>query len=259
LAKIKADNPLSWEIIDSFLKNSDDWRNIGHSPAEDAYLSQYSGLLKQQRDSLDRPIGAIQNQNFFSGDVSIGGYRVVIDKPGPQIALIMPSAARMPVLSLAPRMLISIYGSGLADSTVTLNGEVLVLNYSSDRQINALVPANTTGFAKITVNNSQGRETVNVWIEQAAPAIFTMDGSGTGTAASYRVEDFITMFLTGLGTGAASPEVTLNGSAVRVTYAGPAPGFPGLDQINFQLPAGQTTGIVRVRVGNRVSNAVALP
>ena len=54
------------------------------------------------------------------------------------------------------------------------------------------------------------------------------------------------------------PEVTLNGVSTTVTYAGPAPGFAGLDQINFQLPLGVTSGVLLVRVRDRESNAVTL-
>ncbi|MCU1273039.1 MAG: hypothetical protein JWO48_470, partial [Bryobacterales bacterium] len=57
----------------------------------------------------------------------------------------------------------------------------------------------------------------------------------------------------------AGPMVTLNGTPALVTYAGPAPGFPGLDQINIQLPPGTVSGTIVVAVGKHVSNAVTLP
>jgi uncharacterized protein (TIGR03437 family) len=47
-----------------------------------------------------------------------------------------------------------------------------------------------------------------------------------------------------------------------VLYAGRAPGFAGLDQINFTVPSGATggaTAALRVESAGRVSNAVALP
>jgi uncharacterized protein (TIGR03437 family) len=132
------------------------------------------------------------------------------------------------------------------------------LNYSSDRQINALLPDNVTGLAKLTVSNAQGKQTVNIFIENAVPAIFTFDGSGSGAAAIIRTGNFISLYLTGLGTGGGTPTVLLNGAPVNVTYAGPAPGFPGLDQINFQLPAGVASGTVVVISGNHTSNTVTI-
>jgi uncharacterized protein (TIGR03437 family) len=259
LAKIQSDNPLSWTIIDSFLAGSDQWKTIGHPPSQDSYLSRFGGVLTQHRDNLDNPIGSLDDQNFAPDAPRLGGYSVVIDKPGPRIALIAPSAAALPILSLAPRMLISIYGTNLAGSTVTVNGQALVLNYSGDHQINALLPENIEGIAKLTVSNSSGKTTTNIYVESANPAVFTRDGTGTGTAAAIRTGNYVSIYLTGLGVSNVTPTVTLNGVPVMVTYAGPAPGFGGLDQINFQLPSGINNGVVLVSVGNHVSNPVTLP
>jgi uncharacterized protein (TIGR03437 family) len=259
LAKIQSDSPLSWLIIDSFLAGSDDWRTAGHSPSQDAYLSQFGGVLLQHRDTMDRTSGSPQDQNFVSNAPLRGGYTVVIDKPGPRIALIIPSAAWLPVLSLAPRMLISIYGYTLASSTVTVNGQALAISYTAENQINALLPENVRGLAKLTVSNNQGQQTTNVFIENAAPAIFTMNGTGFGTAAAYRVGDVVAVYLTGLGVGSVTPVVMLNGVPTKVEYAGPAPLYPGLDQINFHLPDGIRSGTIVVSVGNHVSNPVTTP
>ena len=259
LAKIESDNPLSWAIIDSFLAGTSNWQTIGHSPSQDKYLSQFGGILTQQRDASDAPSAAIQDRNFVSNPPRPGAYTVVIDKPGPRIALIIPSAARLPSLSLAPRMLISIYGAGLSGSVVSVNGQTLALNYTGDHQINALLPDNLTGLAKLTVSNNQGKQTTNIFLEPAVPAIFTLDGTGTGPAAAIRTGSNVSLFLTGLGDGPAAPAVILNGSPADVTYAGIAPGFPGLDQINFRLPDGTTSGSLVVSVNQHVSNVVTLP
>jgi len=257
LAKIQSDNPLSWLIIDSFLSGRSDWKTAGHAPSEDQYLSQYGGVLSQNRDNMDVPTGPISDQNFVQGPV-LGTYAVQISKPGPQISLISPSAARLSFLSLAPRMLISIYGSRLAGSSVSVNGQVLPSTYSNDHQINTLLPENITGLAKLTVSNIQGKATVNVMIEDAVPALFTMDGSGRGAAAAIRVGNYVELFLTGLGLGGAVPTVLLNDVPVRVTYAGPAPGFEGLDQINVELPPDVKSGEITVKVGRRASNTVTI-
>jgi uncharacterized protein (TIGR03437 family) len=260
LAKIQSDNPLSWRIIDSFLAGANDWKTIGRTPRQDSYLSRFGGTLTQRRDNVDRPIGSIQNQTFIANPPMTGGYSVVIDKPGPRIALIIPSAAWLPALSLAPRMLISIYGYNLANSIVTVNGQTLAVGYAADNQINALLPDNLlTGLVRLTISNTQGKETTNIRIEGAAPAIFTMNGTGSGTAAAFRVGEVIELYLTGLGVSSVTPVVTLDGAPVLVEYAGPAPVFPGLDQINFRLPDGVLSGTIVVSVGSRVSNAVTKP
>ena len=260
LAKIQSANPLSWHIIDSFLGGSEDWKTIGHTPRQDPYLSRFGGTLTQRRDNVDRRIGSLQNQTFVANAPMIGGYSVVIDKPGPRIALIIPSAAWLPALSLAPRMLISIYGYNLANSMVTVNGHRLEVSYVADNQINALlVDTLSPGLATLTVSNTQGLETTSIRIESAAPAIFTLNGTGFGTAAAYRVDNVIALYLTGLGLTSSAPVVTLDGAPVLVKYAGPAPVYSGLDQINFELPDGVRSGTVVVGVGSRVSNAVTTP
>lgn len=258
LAKLGSDNPLSWQIIDSFLSGANDWTTVGHTPSQDSILSRYGGTLTQPRNSQDQPTGPIQDQTFVTPAPMAGTYTVLIPKPGPEIALIAPSAARMPFLSLAPRMLISIYGNNLGGSTVMMNGQSLALNYSSDHQINALLPDHISGLQKLTVQNSQGLQTVNVFLETAVPAIFTLNGSGSGAGAVIRTGNFISLYLTGLGDSTGNPVVTLNGAPVNVTYAGPAPGYPGLDQINFELPAGVTSGTVVVVANGRASNPVTI-
>jgi uncharacterized protein (TIGR03437 family) len=120
------------------------------------------------------------------------------------------------------------------------------------------LPDHISGLQKLTVQNAQGLQTVNVFLESAVPAIFTLNGSGTGAGAVIRTGNFISLYLTGLGDSTGTPVVTLNGAAVNVTYAGAAPGYPGLDQINFELPAGVTSGTVVVVANGRVSNAVTI-
>jgi uncharacterized protein (TIGR03437 family) len=183
----------------------------------------------------------------------------MIEKPGPQILLAIPSAARLATLSLAPRMLVSIYGTNLAGSVVTMNSRTLPVNYADDNQINTLLPADVSGLARLTIGSTQGSQTVNIFVEPAAPAIFTRDGSGTGTAAAIRDGAHLSLYLTGLGVDPNRPSVFLDGQTLPVTYSGPAPGFNGLDQINVELPSALATGSVIVTAGRQASNAVTIP
>ncbi|MDQ2944994.1 MAG: hypothetical protein M3Y27_03485, partial [Acidobacteriota bacterium] len=260
LAKIQADDQLSYLIINSFLAGTDDWKRIGHSPSQDPVLSKVGGTLQQKRDSADVPVGPIQNNNFVTGTVP-GTYTVVIDKPGPKVYLVAPAAARLSVLSVAPRMIVSIYGDQLDGATASINGQTLTQFYTSTHQINALLPADISGLVKLTVANATGKFTENLFVEDAVPAVFSLDGSGTGTAAVIRTGNFISLYVTGLGTGAQVPTVLVNGTSATVSVAGPAPGFPGLDQINFAIPAGlPTSGPVPVTVqsGKHLSNTTTL-
>ena len=79
-------------------------------------------------------------------------------------------------------MLIAIYGSNLESGTVLVNGGAATLYYTSANQINALLPDTASGLTTITVQSSTGKNRVNVYVEAAAPAIFTQDSSGNGSS-----------------------------------------------------------------------------
>lgn len=73
--------------------------------------------------------------------------------------------------------------------------------------------------------------------------LFTQDsGSGPVLAQNSLTHpakpgDYLTLWGTGLGSAPQDQvEVLLGGHPARVTYAGPAPGYAGTDQINFQVP-----------------------
>jgi uncharacterized protein (TIGR03437 family) len=230
-----------------------------------------------------------------------GAVQAFLVKPGPNISRVQPAAAAVFPFSFAPRMLISIYGEALAQATdqarslplpamlsdaqVMLNGSPLGLLYVSSTQINVLLPDNMTpGLVKLTVQNSSGMSNVNLMLEAAQPAIFTRDQSGTGAAAAInarnelpvthdnplRPNDYMELFLTGLGNTTRRqgldfanqvPTVTIGGADCPVSYAGRAPGFVGLDQINCKVPAGlaaNASAAVVVKSGDRTSNVATI-
>ena len=218
-------------------------------------------------------------------------------KPGPIVNRVLTAAAALFPYTFAPRSIVSIYGESLAAGTVTagtlplptmlsdaqvLAGDTaLPLFYVSALQINAALPDNVSGLVKLTVKNGSGAHTVNLLIEPARPAIFTTNGVGTGLAAAIRwnnggavsasnplrAGDFVELFVSGLGALTASgnanqiPTVTLVGANCPVTYAGAAPGFTGLDQINCQIPGGlgaNPAATLTVSAGGRTSNPATL-
>ncbi len=207
-------------------------------------------------------------------------------KPGPLIIRAFPAAAAIFPIELAPRMLISIYGSDLAsgtDAQVLVNGTATSLYYTSATQINALLPASASGLTPLTVQNSAGKHTVNIYVEAAAPAIFTQDSSGAGAAAALKASDqslvtadnplhagdYVELYATGLGlttlmngfdNAVQQPTVTVSGVNCPINFAGAAPGFVGLDQINCMIPAGASNSSAPVVItsGNRISNTATL-
>jgi len=220
LARIQSDNGLSWSIVDSFLKGTADWKSVGHSPSQDRILSQYGGILRQPRNDLDQPTGPIQDQTFVANPPRMGGYSVVIDKPGPRITIITPSQATMPGLSLAPGIRISIYGYNLDASTVTVNGQTLALNDSVSNQLNALLPDNVSGLAKLTVKNNQGSQTINVFVASIPGLAFAGSMSHLAVAGTWDTIFYL------VGTGQTSAQVRFsqfgdNGNPLSTTLKFP--------------------------------------
>lgn len=165
-------------------------------------------------------------------------------------------------------------------------GRAAPLFFVSPGQINYQIPdATAPGTATVTVfSNDEAVSTGTLQTTSAAPAIFTTDQTGTGEAAALDALKFtgspfdakreggapniIAIFFTGLGADATdvdadlSAEVTatIDGQSVTVLYAGRAPGFTGLNQMNLVLPDNITAGthaLVITRQG-RSSNTVGL-
>lgn len=175
----------------------------------------------------------------------------------------------------------------LANTMLTANGQPMGLFYVSATQINALLPANLTGLVQVSVmTTTGGKHTTPVLLAvPAVPAIFSQDSSGTGVAAVLHASgqpvtpanpasagEFVSLFLTGLGATYSSsgldytvttPQVYLSSlsTPANVTFSGLAPGFAGLNQVNFQVPTGLGTANVPLYVhsGNYSSNVVTLP
>jgi uncharacterized protein (TIGR03437 family) len=175
----------------------------------------------------------------------------------------------------------------VADLQLMFDGVAAPLFFVSDKQINAQVPYAVQGRASAEISIvKQGvvllKRTVNV--KDVAPGILTVAGgigqavaanqTGVlnGTQAAER-GSVLTFYVTGdgqSGDGAvegkpseavptlARVQVEMGGLASDVLYAGRAPGFIGLMQVNARVPSGlKTTGAVSLvlRVAGEESQA----
>lgn len=233
----------------------------------------------------------------LASDMNFGLYLLRPVKPEPGAGSLVDAASFATVRGslpsgapVAPGAIVSLFGRNLAGATataeelplprrlagtaVTVNGERASLFYVSAGQINFLLPERTPlGTARVRVENA-GRPGAEISVEvvQAAPGIFTQSGDGRGLAAALRASDqslvtaarparageVVQIFLSGLN--GATPSVTLGGSAAEVLFAGPAPGFVGLWQINLRVPAGlQGNAELRVTAAGVTSNNAILP
>jgi uncharacterized protein (TIGR03437 family) len=203
---------------------------------------------------------------------------------------------------LAPGSLATLFGTQLANQTaaatttplpnklsttqVLVNGTPVSLIYVSYGQVNFQLPAAPPPGARWIITVQRDGQTSNVISARytsSAPAIFTEDQSGLGygailLAGQAVVADsnhpatrgaYVEIYGTGLGTAnTPAPTVVFSGTGITgnievpVSYAGPAPGFAGLNQINVQIPTTvPATSHLRVQVRtayNLLSNVVEI-
>jgi uncharacterized protein (TIGR03437 family) len=325
IADIESATHNSAQIIVSFLGGTSDWQSVGTAPEDNSFLSVDGGLIVEARAADDTtlsigsatagaqklgtsdglafadlvpaatvPLNITSGSSNISASITLpaGGTEPYTVKPGPLITRVYPAAAADFPLVLAPRMLIAVYGTDLADQTtkVLAGASPIQVYYTSATQIDAVLPDSASGITQLTVQNGAGQHTVNVYVEAAAPSIFTQDSSGSGPASALRAAnssltlvtadnplnagDTVALYATGLGltapgTGADSglevavlqPTVTVAGVNCPVTFAGAAPGYIGLDQINCTIPAGMaasTSAPVVITSGGQSSNTATL-
>jgi uncharacterized protein (TIGR03437 family) len=191
--------------------------------------------------------------------------------------------------------------TAIGGTSVSIGGQTAPLLYVSPQQINFLVPANTPlGTVNVSVKSptSQSPISGSVSVASVSPGVFTIPCLRPSRGAvlngvTYSLEPFqavtpqnsisdkrtrLSLFGTGLryaGNATFNPNVVNVANAITaqatdslgvtrtlpVEYAGPAPDYLGLDQVNVVLPAElQDAGLVylRLRSGNAISNSVSV-
>ncbi len=228
---------------------------------------------------------------LLTGQHRTAWYEVVAEPasaPGPRPAVnrsgvVNAASYRAP---LAPGMLISIFGANLArtaasasafplpvemlGTSVLIGGRPAPLLYVSPAQINAQVPFVPLGEADLVVNSENGPGAAErVPVEAAAPGIFAV------RPGMVRRGETVSVYATGLGAlaaplaagvpapalpAAAAVTATVGGAPAEISYAGTAPGFAGLYQVNVRIPAAAVLGAstLALQVVGRSSNSIAI-
>jgi type 1 glutamine amidotransferase len=179
----------------------------------------------------------------------------------PEVLAAGNAASVDPPMTIAPGSLISLFGSNLtpgstaaaayvtklAGASVTINGAPATLIYASPTQINAMAPENVQpGPAEIRVSTAGETATVQAAVAAVTPGIFAVTVHGSA----------ITIWATGVRR--QDPvEVAIAGRPARVLFAGPSPEWPGLFQVNAEIPTGTPSGATPVELRVQGQNAVA--
>ncbi len=206
--------------------------------------------------------------------------------PAPKPAAVVNSANYAP--EIAARTIASIYGSELAGvvaspqgvplptvlggTVVRIDDQPALLYYASPTQINFVVPKDAGGKNLVVARDGAISASLPLSPVMYAPAIFTLDGLPGGPAAARHAVlagmptvtvqspalpgEWIALYLTGLGSRNPAilapeilPAVYVGAVSAEVNYYGAAPGFPGLNQINFRVPAQLGPGQYPLSVG----------
>lgn len=242
-------------------------------PLKNAWQGSFSSYLSNFVAKLAVPISVngLTNAASYTTTVAPGE---LVSLFGTNLATGVAPAAALPLTTQ------------LLDAQVMVNGVAAPLVYAAPLQLNAQIPFETqTGTAQVQVMSSAGSGTMTVQVAAAAPAIFTLNQQGTGPGAiqhatTYQVVtdsnpatagEIVSIYCTGLGavnppaqTGAVPPvpppqtvvpvQVSIGGITVQPLYAGVAPGFPGLYQVNAQIPIGTRSGAQPLQI---LQNGVA--
>jgi uncharacterized protein (TIGR03437 family) len=183
----------------------------------------------------------------------------------------------------------------LAATQVMINGAAIPLFSVSPTLIVAQVPARISPVFGITfatfevVNNTIPSNPVTLYVRGTAPGVFAANAGGVGPAAALHgngalvtdanpatTGETVELFTTGLGSvtpgvpdgagGQAPPHaslvdgkpvLTIGGiQASNVPYAGLAPGYAGLYQVNVQVPSGTSSGDLTLSISTADGNSV---
>ncbi len=205
------------------------------------------------------------------------------------------SAATFQQGALAAGTLVSLFGLNLNGATVQFDGVSAPILYSSASQVNLQVPWEVRGKASTSVTvtaNSVTSAPQAISVGAADPGIFSLGAPQGGQGAIVspagivvdanspaHAGDYVEIYCTGLGavsntpeTGAVAsaspssnlignPTVTIGGVPAAVSFAGLAPGYIGLYQVNVQVPQGVAAGDavpVMLSAGAIASNTVTI-
>jgi uncharacterized protein (TIGR03437 family) len=250
-------------------------RGIVVDPSGNVYIADTDNYIVRELKPVTPAIakGGVVNAASFTAQVSPGALASIFGSNFTGTGLDAIASLPLP--------------TSLGGVSVMVNGVAAHVLYANSDQINFQIPWETkTGSATVAVSvNGLPSSQVNVTVQAAAPGLFVQgshaaaqnsDFSLNSSSNPAKVGGTILTYLTGAGAvshqpadGAAavsSPlsEVTstvtasIGGQTASVSFAGLAPGFVGLWQVNVVVPSGLTTAgnyPLTVTVDGQTSNS----
>ena len=174
-------------------------------------------------------------------------------EPAPIVPVIdgIGNAADASVSTVVPGSIASIFGSNLNGQavTVTFDGVPATILYSDAKQVNLVAPAGLAGksSAQVIVSaDGNASAPTMAKLGNAAPAIFpgavlNQDYSVNSESNPAHAGSVVQVFATGLPSNGVITAKIHDQVVTAPYYGGPAPGLPGVQQVNIIVPALPTT------------------
>ncbi len=251
-------------------------REIAFAIISCCILTLTTGSACAQTLSGPPVVQGVLNAVSYSGNLAPGTWAAIF---GSNLASKTTSVASVPLLT------------ELDGVSVTIGGIAAPLIFVSAGQINAIIPFEVplSAVVPVVVTTSAGASTpfsLNYFFSKDSPALFTKNETGTGRALAFdanfkpvtlATNKPIVLYAAGLGAtnppgssasgGSATPpfnvvedkvSVFVGDVPATIAFAGLAPGFPGVYQLNV-TPNGPISDRVYLRVNGWQSNIASLP
>lgn len=254
-----------------------------YAPGESSYTLAGAGVVHYLRVNVDNGLMTVRA-------IGLDGQLLDEFTIDARPTLFAAGSAANPLAHAVPGGLISIFGFDLAQratgaaahpwpsriggASAWMDDQPMPLLYVSRSQTNAYVPPGITpGDHSIRIDTPAGRGSLPCRLEPSSPEMFQiqtpqavlpaaihLDGRLVAPAAPGAPNEWISLFLTGLGDVGNTVRVEIDGAAAAINYAGAAPGLTGVDQINFRIPPATGSGphSLRIVVGGVAGTALTL-
>ena len=242
-----------------------DWADVAIAVHSGETATVYSGARLMPAGLYMTPDGVVNAASFATGAVAPGE---IVSLFGSAIG---PGTPLQGAFDQSGKLT-----TQLAETVVEFDGQPAPLFYVSSLQINAQVPYEVAGreSTRIRVRYKDTAQEVilpvaaaspEIFSDLGRPAIFNQDGSMNDSAHPAPQGSIITAYGTGpgvtapaLATGAGAPvdplsrapqlTASINDIPAHVDFAGMAPGFAGLMQLNIAVPSTVPSGSMPLKL-----------